>query len=132
MVVLTFRAWIFFYRKTFYETYHSDTPVTLTVSMTLAISFSIFMFLLYDRLVQKRQQVVLSKAAQSTAIVSSLFPKQVRDKMLELQDDGPSSRYEPSFRRSSSKLKDFMSANPKTSTVVDNQLADLFVQCTVM
>jgi Adenylate and Guanylate cyclase catalytic domain len=102
----------------------------LTVSMTLVIGFTILMFLLYDRLVEKRQRLVLSKAAQSTAIVSSLFPKQVRDKMMEMQEDKTTS---PSkFGSSSHKLKAFMSANAGSAPVVESQLAELFPFCTVL
>ena len=40
----------------------------------------------YDRLVEYRQKIVLKKAIQSTKIVSSLFPKNVRDKLLQKED----------------------------------------------
>jgi hypothetical protein len=98
--------------------------------MTLVIVFTIFMFLLYDRLVEKRQRIVLSKAAQSTAIVSSLFPKQVRDKMMEMQEENatPDSK----SKSPTNKLKAFMSAPGATAPVVESQLAELFPNCTVL
>jgi Adenylate and Guanylate cyclase catalytic domain len=99
--------------------------------MTLVIAFTICMFLLYDRLVEKRQRLVLSKAAQSTAIVSSLFPKHVRDKMMEMQEEKPTSSG-MKFGTQSSKLKAFMSDNGSNIPVVESQLAELFPYCTVL
>lgn len=100
--------------------------------MTLVIAFNIFMFVLYDRLVEKRQRIVLSKAAQSTAIVSSLFPKQVRDKMMEMQDEKEIS--DSKSKSSTNKLKAFMSTNGTEISSVDeeSQIADLFPCCTVL
>jgi hypothetical protein len=43
--------------------------------------FTSLVFLLYDRLVERRQKKVMSTAVQSSAIVSSLFPSQVRDRL---------------------------------------------------
>ena len=48
------------------------------------MSSSTVSFLLYnsDRIVERRQRLVLGQAMQSTAVVSSLFPSQVRDRVL--------------------------------------------------
>eukprot|EP00977_Amphora_coffeiformis_P021283 scaffold9134_cov170-Amphora_coffeaeformis.AAC.7 len=40
----------------------------------------------YDRLVERRQQLVLRTAEKSNAIVTSLFPSQVRDRLMENAD----------------------------------------------
>jgi hypothetical protein len=45
--------------------------------------FTSLVFLLYDRLVERRQKKVMSTAVQSSAIVSSLFPSQVRDRLFQ-------------------------------------------------
>lgn len=56
-----------------YEKYVTNVPVILSVSMTVVFMFTIGMFLFYDRLVERRQSIVLAQATRSTAIVSSLF-----------------------------------------------------------
>jgi hypothetical protein len=57
----------------YYEDFISKDPVVISLSVAAVFSFTIFMFLLYDRLVERRQRLVLAKATQSTVIVSSLF-----------------------------------------------------------
>lgn len=51
----------------------SSAPTVMSASVAAVFFFTIFMFVVYDRLVERRQKVVLAKASQSTAIVSSLF-----------------------------------------------------------
>jgi hypothetical protein len=41
----------------------------------------------YDRLVERRQEIVVEQAVQSTAVVASLFPKNVRDRLMEAQKE---------------------------------------------
>ena len=59
-------------------------------------------FLLYDRYVEHRQKVVLSTAVKSNAIVSSLFPENVRDRLMDEairpQTDGYDKRSSDMFR----------------------------------
>ena len=55
------------------DKYVTDVPIILSLSMSVVFVFTIGMFMLYDRLVERRQSIVLTKATQSTAIVSSLF-----------------------------------------------------------
>ena len=59
----------------FYDSHITSTPILITCSIAGVFLFAIGMFLFYDRLVENRQALVLQKATQSTAIVSSLFPK---------------------------------------------------------
>jgi hypothetical protein len=59
--------------------YHTDTPVIFTVVLVCAFAFTSLVFIVYDRLVEQRQMVVLDTAVKSTNVVESLFPAQVRD-----------------------------------------------------
>jgi hypothetical protein len=94
-------------------------------------------FLLYDYTVEQRQRKVLSTAMRTNAIVSSLFPSVVRDRLYptdqNLKDQKP-------FRVASSKatLKSFL--NDGTSNVETKDasydirpssapVADLFPEC---
>jgi hypothetical protein len=56
-----------------YNFFVTSQPIILSCALAVVFAFTIGMFLLYDRLVERRQRLLLAKATQSTAIVSSLF-----------------------------------------------------------
>jgi hypothetical protein len=66
----------------FASEFETPTPWILVSSVAGVLLFAIMMFFVYDHLVERRQSLVLRKAVQSTAIVSSLFPKTVRDRLM--------------------------------------------------
>jgi class 3 adenylate cyclase len=108
----------------------SSVPILMTFAVAMVFIFTILMFLVYNRLVEKRQYLILRKAAHSTAIVSSLFPKQVRDRLLQENDEQTS-------LTSGNRLKKFLSSDPNnngqaTSSLFGSQIADLFPHCTVL
>jgi len=51
--------------------------------MACVFIFAMMIFFLYDYLVEHRQSALLRKAKQTHDIVSLLFPKQVRDQLLQ-------------------------------------------------
>ncbi len=54
--------------------YHAtNDPLVVSLSVAAVFLFTLCMFFFYDHLVERRQRLVLAKATQSTAIVSSLF-----------------------------------------------------------
>lgn len=85
------------------------------------------MFVVYDCLVERRQKIVLHKAAKSTAIVSSLFPKQVRDRLLDDTFD----RKGNNIFSGANQLKSFLSGG-ENGVGSSNQMADLFPNCTIL
>jgi hypothetical protein len=56
-----------------YAKFVTPMPIIMSLSISAIFAFAIGMFMLYDRLVERRQRIVLAKATQSTAIISSLF-----------------------------------------------------------
>jgi class 3 adenylate cyclase len=86
------------------------------------------MFIFYDWLVERRQTIVLFKAAQSTAIVTSLFPKQVCDRLLE---DKSNSKGRSVFS-GANQLKNFLSKGENGVDGSANVMAELFSNCTVL
>lgn len=87
-------------------------------------------FLLYDRLVERRQLIVLEKAAQSTAIVTSLFPKQVCERLLE--DDDFKEERKGLGHAPKNKLKNFLSSPNEVQHSNKSTMAELFPNCTVL
>jgi class 3 adenylate cyclase len=69
--------------KEFEETYHSNLPSLMTLVVALAFCLMILTFLAYDWFVQRHNQTVVGAAARANGILSSLFPKNVRDRLLE-------------------------------------------------
>ena len=109
---------------TFQDDYVTKQPIAITFAVVVAFIFTILMFLVYDRLVERRQKLVLAKATQSTAIVSSLFPKNVTDRLMNSEDNTGKLRMATQNR-----LRTFLNG---TSDGDDQQpIADLFPHCTV-
>jgi hypothetical protein len=65
------------------NTYISNKPAIYSSVVVLVFFFTAMVFIMYDYLVTRRQTVVLSAAARTQALVSSLFPKSVQQRMLE-------------------------------------------------
>eukprot|EP00526_Cylindrotheca_closterium_P003860 CAMPEP_0113601554 /NCGR_PEP_ID=MMETSP0017_2-20120614/292_1 /TAXON_ID=2856 /ORGANISM="Cylindrotheca closterium" /LENGTH=1159 /DNA_ID=CAMNT_0000509857 /DNA_START=105 /DNA_END=3584 /DNA_ORIENTATION=- /assembly_acc=CAM_ASM_000147 len=70
----------------------SKTPVYFTVGVLAVFTWVAAVFSFYDCLVQRRQEKVNTFATKSNAIVASLFPAQVREKLINEQRE-PKRRY---------------------------------------
>lgn len=110
----------------FYEEFASNTPVVITVSVLFVFVFTVLMFIAYDRLVEKRQAIVMTKARQTTAIVTSLFPQKVADRLIEANETIGKSLVAPTRR-----LKSFLTGSEEDDIGLQ-PIADLFPDCTVM
>jgi class 3 adenylate cyclase len=69
--------------KTMEDYYVTSQPIIYTIVVALIFLFTSLVFILYDYLVERRQYVVMDRAVTSSAIVSSLFPANVRDRLFE-------------------------------------------------
>ena len=67
--------------KTLQDSYKTKEPIIFTVAVVLIFCFTSLVFVLYDVLVQRRQNKVMSSAVKTDAIVASLFPEQFRDQL---------------------------------------------------
>jgi hypothetical protein len=68
--------------ENFYKHYRTYSPAVNAVAVAFLLLFTILLFLVYERLVEYRQKLVLDQALRSTAIVSSMFPKTVQDRLM--------------------------------------------------
>ena len=59
----------------------TNKPVFYTIVVALVFCFTSFVFLMYDLVVQRRQRIVMARALASGAIVSNLFPREVREQL---------------------------------------------------
>eukprot|EP00934_Nitzschia_sp_Nitz4_P000158 Nitzschia sp. Nitz4//scaffold306_size21755//9910//13748//NITZ4_008590-RA/size21755-snap-gene-0.13-mRNA-1//1//CDS//3329547114//158//frame0 len=72
------------------DEFDSNRHVVMTIVVAALFFLLILVFAFYDRMVQKRQEIVVNIATKSSAIVENLFPAQVRDRMLQnMQDKDP-------------------------------------------
>jgi hypothetical protein len=99
--------------------YRTRDPVLFTVCTVLIFVFTSAVFLTYDWLVEKRQKTVMSTAVHTSAIVSSLFPSTVRDRLFEADAD-PAGAFQG---------ESYISLGDK---VVSRPIADLYPSATVM
>jgi class 3 adenylate cyclase len=81
-------------------------------------------FFIYDMLVQRRNEKIIANAARSNAIVSSMFPDAIRDRLLQ-QNDTQSKH---------GQLKSFLmnKEGNASGTMLSKPMADLFLETTVL
>jgi hypothetical protein len=65
------------------DDYVTIKPIIFAAALVAVFLFTSLVFLTYDRLVARRHTVVNTQAVQSTAVVSSLFPEKVRERLYE-------------------------------------------------
>jgi hypothetical protein len=112
--------------------YNNAFPMIIAIVIAAVFIFTVGTFLLYDMHVERRQRLVLDTAKRSTAIVSSIFPKNVRDQLMGSPVQGNATKLrslvhtansDPTFMKESNRTQDLTSGGP---------IADLFPECTVM
>ena len=67
----------------FYETYTTSGPIYYTIVVVMVFFVTSMTFVIYDCFVRKKDVKVMDSAENTNAIVSSLFPAQVRDRLLK-------------------------------------------------
>lgn len=126
----------------------SNAPITITIVVASMFVFTALMFLLYDRIVAYRNKVIMNMANRTTAIVSSLFPAQVRSRLFEEQDDQHQEAPNVSLPKNNNKskkkknnrgnLKTFLSEDCDSTirqgdgVYKSKPIADLFPEVTVL
>ena len=126
--------------------YRTERPGIYTAVVVLVFFFTAMVFVLYDYLVQRRQEKVMATAKRTNAIVSSLFPKNVRDRIMkdaaeqaeqDLKDNKKSIFGMGDRAGAKTKLKAFLDEELEGETKPGGELdskpiADLFPEVTIM
>jgi class 3 adenylate cyclase len=115
------------------NTHHTNFPIYYTFIAVSIFIFTAMFFICYDKLVSVRQQKVMKTAIQSTTIVSSLFPSNVRDRLLDVNGDGNNADHARGsiFQPTKSRLRTFLNDGERTNDS-NRPIADLFTDTTVM
>ena len=69
------------------DSYSSRDPIVYAVGVAMIFVFTTMVFLVYDWAVQRRQWMIIRAARKTQAIVSSLFPKNVQDRIMKDVDE---------------------------------------------
>ena len=143
-----------------YESHYLTSQPAIYTSMLVVVFFFIYaVFQLYDCLVERRQKVMMNTARASSAIVASLFPKSVRDRLYgkepkedepvrksgseenksergfgtpALSDEDDDYDRQTSDRQTSLEEAETASVAVSTAVIASRPIADLFPACTVM
>jgi class 3 adenylate cyclase len=62
-------------------------PIIFSLVVAMVFVFTSGIFFIYNVLVERRQKLVLDRAVKSTAVVSSLFPENVKEQLLNEQGE---------------------------------------------
>lgn len=128
------------------EMYTTDQATVFTTIMALAFALTALFFLFYVRIVQRRQAEIMAAAARTNAIVTSLFPSNVRDRIMRDAEQAAALNkpetvpFIPGVGEAQSrKLKTFLDGDEnkpdhETQLVMfkTKPIADLFPETTVM
>jgi hypothetical protein len=125
------------------DEYHTNRPAVFTSVVVLVFLFTSLVFMTYDFLVQRRQVKVHTAAVKSNAIVSSLFPAKIRDRLFQQQHEkdkkvsrkknGGLDAKTSNFRQDDDQAQTEDGANNSSPDMYDTKpIADLFPNTTVM
>jgi hypothetical protein len=128
--------------ESYEQEYRSSDPIIFTYSVIIIFGITSLCFLGYDKLVSDRQSKVMKSAQKSNAIISSLFPSTVRDRLYD--GAGDTNNHASMFQPTKARLKNFLhegnegvqDANGRSGAFSaigsSKPIADLFTDCTVM
>lgn len=69
------------------DTYITSDPVLYAIIVAFIFVFTSMVFIVYDWCVERRQKKVMGVAVRSTAVVTSLFPKAVHERLFAEKED---------------------------------------------
>jgi hypothetical protein len=106
-----------------------STRETSSDPYLLAVVFTSVVFIVHDTVIEKRQRKVMQSATRSSAIVSSLFPSKVRNRLYDETLPAVSEKEGNQQNR----LKRFMDkAERSVEPINTGPIADLFESTTVL
>jgi class 3 adenylate cyclase len=119
----------------FLAAYYTNQPIVFLVGIIVIFILAAIVFLVYDYAVEVRQKQVMQKVAKSNAIVNSLFPSHVRDRLMA----GKSTEKDTDlFSGTSLATKNFRNGKQGEGglhgegTTISKPIADLYPHATVM
>ena len=126
----------------FQQSYATNKPVIYAAGGVFIILCTAFVFLVYDCFVRRRQRRIVSTATRSNAIVNSLFPANIRDRLLDKESPNQdiakirkpfvSKIFNSLVSQNKSSEQNEKQKTQKSLTRLTKPIADLFPATTVM
>lgn len=119
--------------QSFYDHFNTNSPILITGIVGAIFIFTVVLFIVYDRLVERRQQLLLAKAVQSTTVLASLFPKSIRDQLMQeaAQHDRDKKKKDHDFVVPKNRLTSFLNGDDNEDHRSQKPLAEMFPFATV-
>jgi Adenylate and Guanylate cyclase catalytic domain len=113
------------------DAYTSYNSITFALAAVFIFAFTSVVFYLYDAKVESRQAKVMSTATRTSAIVSSLFPSGVRDRLYTDAVTGETGKNGDATKK---KLQRFIKQGEVSTPTKDKgmPIADLYPETTVL
>ena len=121
------------------DDWESSTPLYFAYAVAGTFFAITVTFFIYDGFVRRRNKVVVPAAARSNKIVSSLFPSNVRDRLLAEEEGAGSLR--PGEQGTQTRLKNFLANDAPDAFDMEETddlmfktkpIADLFPESTIL
>ena len=119
--------------RSFEEEYYTKKPWIYSTVVFLMFVLTAMSFHVYDIMVRRQQDRLISTAARTRRIVTSLFPEKVGERLLEkakLAEETGEHKKKPVFVKSN--LKDFLASEDSDKTHTEDPIADFFSETTIM
>lgn len=115
----------------------TSNPLVYSITTAAIFLFTSLIFLLYDRIVRRRQEIVMASANRTNAIVSSLFPETVRDRLYEQAREAAEKACKTGGKMSGLQenklqMQSFLTDDKQGSLLASEPIADTFANATVM
>lgn len=123
------------YLSSTFELEEEGSNLTLICVIALTVVFLIMagVFYCFDRFIRRRNQVAISEAARSNALVSSLFPENVKERLFAERDKTfDDMQISSSHRRASTHGSPGSSAKHDVGGFKSRPIADLFPDTTIL
>ena len=111
------------------DQYMTNQPAVFTGIVAVIFLFTSLVFLAYDLLVAHRQKIVMKRAQASSAIVSSLFPKKVRQTLYDENEEKNKNKKEAGFK--SLINAEGVGGSTTTTSKAGRPIADEFKETTI-
>eukprot|EP00934_Nitzschia_sp_Nitz4_P007725 Nitzschia sp. Nitz4//scaffold15_size197535//172064//174438//NITZ4_001607-RA/size197535-processed-gene-0.33-mRNA-1//1//CDS//3329537802//7715//frame0 len=112
--------------------YVTSQPRRFALTLAGMFLFTCSVFLLYDHLVERRQRLVLRSAQTSGAVVASLFPAEVHDRLYKGLDGEKQDKRSLKMKKEIKNIpRDVEQQTFADTSGRDMAIADLYVDCTV-
>ena len=123
----------------FQEAFFTNSPIIFSVAVSCCFLIFALVFFMYDWNVRRRQNKLLHTAERTNAIVSNLFPKDVRERIMADAEEQAANEYTQKrnsivLRQSGSgQIKELLEESTAATSIFKTKpIADLFPEVTVM